>query len=179
MVSDLEQQVPKAFEHAGHPSWLISNLKSQISNPAPPVGGPLDYPPMSDTFHCSIVTPTKKVFDGAVRYVSFPAWDGQHGVMMGQSPLLSSLAIGPVRVDLPGGESRWWLLEGGFAQVDGGALTLLTSRATPASELSAEQAETDLAAAAARIATAGAELPQVERDQQRALAQKAMARSHA
>jgi F-type H+-transporting ATPase subunit epsilon len=98
--------------------------------------------------------------------------------MVGQSPLLSALAIGPVRVDLQGGESRWWLLEGGFAQVQGGELTLLTSRATPADELAIAEAEAALAEAAARIATAGKDLAQVERDQQRALARKAMARTH-
>ncbi len=128
-------------------------------------------------FRCSIVTPTDTVFDEDVDYVSFPAWDGQHGVMAGQSPLLSQLGIGAARIDLPGGGSRWFLLEGGFAQVQGGVLTLITGGATPAEELSQEEAEAELAEAAARIPTGGKDLAHIERDQQRALAKKALARA--
>ncbi len=133
---------------------------------------------MAATFPCSIVTPTHTAFDDEVSYVSFPAWDGQHGVMAGQSPLLSELGIGAVRVDLPGDESRWYLLEGGFAQVHEGALTLLTPRATPAGELSVDQAEAAIAQAAARIPTGGKDLATIERDQQCALATRALARAH-
>ena len=133
---------------------------------------------MAATFHCSIVTPTETVFDDEVQYVSFPAWDGQHGVMAGQSPLLSQLGIGAVRVDGSDGTCRWYLLESGFAQVQGGALTLLTDRATPAADLSVEQAEAQLAEAAARIPTGGADLAAIERDQQRALAARALAQAH-
>ncbi len=133
---------------------------------------------MAATFPCSIVTPTCTVFDDEVSYVSFPAWDGQHGVMTGQSPLLSELGIGAVRVDVPGNESRWYLVEGGFAQVHDGALTLLTPQATPAGDLSAQDAEAALAEAAARIPTGGKNLAAIERDQQRALATRALARAH-
>ena len=133
---------------------------------------------MAATFPCSIVTPTRIVFDDEVSYVSFPAWDGQHGVMTGQSPLLSELGIGAVRIDLPGSESRWYLVEGGFAQVHDGALTLLTPHATPASDLSVDEAEAALAEAAARIPTGGKDLAAIERDQQRALATKALAGAH-
>ncbi len=128
-------------------------------------------------FRCSIVTPTETVFDEDVEYVSFPAWDGQQGVMAGQSPLLSELGIGAARIDRSGRGSRWYLLEGGFAQVQGGALTLLTGRATPAEELSHEEAEAELAEASARIPTGGKDLARIERDQQRALAKKALARA--
>ncbi len=133
---------------------------------------------MAPTFTCSIVTPTETVFDKDVVYVSFPAWDGQQGVMAGQSPLLSQLGIGALRVDLPDGETRWYLLEMGFAQVQDGALTLLTDRVTPAADLSVEDAEAALAEAAARIPTGGKDLAAIEQDQQRALASRALAQSH-
>ena len=133
---------------------------------------------MAPTFTCSIVTPTETVFDEDVVYVSFPAWDGQQGVMVGQSPLLSRLGTGALRVELPGGETRWYLLERGFAHVQDGALTLLTDRVTPAADLSVEDAEAALAEAAARIPTGGKDLAAIEQDQQRALAGRALARTH-
>ncbi len=68
---------------------------------------------MATTFRCSIVTPTEAVFDDEVTYASFPAWDGQQGVMTGQSPLLSRLGYGSLRLDFPEGGSRWYFIDGG------------------------------------------------------------------
>ena len=134
---------------------------------------------MARGFRCSIVTPTETVFDGEVSYASFPAWDGQHGVMVGQSPMLSALGIGALRLDLIDGASRRYLLEGGFAQVDREVLTLLTRRATPAEKLSLEEAEAALAEANARVAAGGEDRAGIERDQQWGLAARALARSSA
>ncbi|MEE9130580.1 MAG: F0F1 ATP synthase subunit epsilon [Phycisphaerales bacterium] len=132
---------------------------------------------MATTFRCSIVTPTEAVFDDQVTYASFPAWDGQHGVMTGQSPLLSRLGYGSLRLDFPEGGSRWYFIDGGFAQVQKGELTLLTDGATPAERLSLQEAEAELAEAMARVTAAGEDRARVRRDQQRALAKKAMARA--
>ena len=51
-------------------------------------------PAVPRTFHCSIVTPTETIFDDEVVYASIPAYDGQHGVIWGQSPLLTRLGYG-------------------------------------------------------------------------------------
>ena len=130
---------------------------------------------MATTFRCTIVTPTEAVFDDEVTYATFPAWDGQHGVMIGQSPLLSRLGYGSLRLDFPEGGSRWYLIEGGFAQVQKGELTLLTDQAIPAERLSLQEAEAELAEARARVATPGEDRGKILRDQQRAMAKKAVA----
>ena len=134
---------------------------------------------MDRTFHCSIVTPTETVFDDEVVYASVPAWDGQHGIIWGQSPLLTRLGFGSLRLDAAEGGSRWYLVEGGFAQVQGGELTLLTSRATAAERLSVQEADAELAEANARVTTKGEDLDRVERDQQRALAKQMLAKAAA
>ena len=131
---------------------------------------------MASTLHCSIVTPTETVFDDPVTYASFPAWDGQHGVMPGQSPLLTKLGYGSLRLDFTEGGSRWYLIEGGFAEVKDNRLNLLTERATPAEQLSLKEAEAELAEARARVTERAEERAKVERDQQRALAKAAVAR---
>ena len=134
---------------------------------------------MAKTFRCSIVTPTNSVFDDQVEYATFPAWDGQHGMMAGQSPLLTRLGVGTLRLDFPppDGGSRWFLIDGGFAQVQDGGLTLLTEAAFAAETLSLTEAEAELAEANARVVKAGEDKSRVERDQQRALAKIALARS--
>jgi F-type H+-transporting ATPase subunit epsilon len=134
---------------------------------------------VAKTFRCSIVTPTTSVFDDQVQYASFPAWDGQHGMMPGQSPLLTRLGVGALRLDFPppDGGSRWFLIDGGFAQVQDEGLTLLTEGAVPAEALSLQEAEAELAEANARVTKGGEDLARVERDQQRALAKIALAKA--
>jgi F-type H+-transporting ATPase subunit epsilon len=130
---------------------------------------------VASTFRCTIVTPHEAVFDDDVTYASIPAWDGQHGVMTGQSPMLTHLGIGSLRLDFVEGGSRWYLLEGGFAQVHENHLTLLTEEATAAETLSLQDAEAALAEANARVTATAEDRAAVERDQQRALARKALA----
>ena len=131
---------------------------------------------MPATFHCTITTPVKKVFDQEVTYASFPAWDGQHGVIAGQSPMLCEMGIGPLRLEFPEGGSRSYLLEGGFAQVQDNVLTLVTNNATPAESLVLDDAEAELAEANARVLERAEDRTAVERDQVRAIAKRAMAR---
>ena len=134
---------------------------------------------MTKTFHCSIVTPEAAVFDQDVAYASFPAWDGQHGMMPGQSPLLTRLGVGSLRLDFPppDGGSRWFYIDGGFAQVQDGSLTLLTEGAAPAETLSIQDADAELAEANARVAKTGEDQQRVVRDQQRAMAKRAIAQA--
>jgi F-type H+-transporting ATPase subunit epsilon len=131
---------------------------------------------VATTFKCSIVTPSESVFDDEVTYVSFPAWDGQRGVMNGTSPFLSQLGIGTVRMDFTKGGSRWYLLDGGFAQMQGDHLSLLADGAIAAETLSLKEAEAELAEANARIASGADDQQAIARDQQRALAKVALAR---
>jgi F-type H+-transporting ATPase subunit epsilon len=132
---------------------------------------------VAKTFRCSIVTPAASILDDEVEYASFPAWDGQHGMMAGQSPLLTRLGVGSLRLDFPGGSSKWFLIDGGFAQVQDGGLTLLTETASPAESLNMSEAEAELAEANARITKSSDDLAKVERQQQRAMAKIALART--
>ena len=131
---------------------------------------------MATTFRCNIVTPTESVLDDEITYASIPAWDGQLGVMIGQSPLLTKLGYGSLRLDFPEGGSRWFMIDGGFAQVQDGELTLITDQANPAETLSLEEAEAELAEANSRFNTPGEDQQKVVKDQQRAMAKKALAK---
>lgn len=130
---------------------------------------------MAKTFRCSIVTPTREVLDDEVTYATFQAWDGQMGVMAGESPVLTQLGIGSARLDFPEGGSRWYLVDGGFAQIQNNTLTLLTEHAIAAETLSLEEAGAELAEANARITQSDIDRAKVERDQQRAMAKKTLA----
>ena len=104
-------------------------------------------------FKCVIVTPEQQVLDESVTQAIVPAWDGLVGIETNRAPLLAKLGIGPIRVDLVAGGSKFFLLEGGVAQMKDNLLTILTQKATPASEIDATAAKAELAEAQARRIT--------------------------
>ena len=130
---------------------------------------------MSKTFPCKIVTPSQEAFTGEATYVSFPAWDGQYGMMKGLAPLLSTLAPGSLRIDTEDDGSMEYLVEGGFAHVDLDGLTLVTEGAIPVDELNLEDAQAELAEANARVTTDDMDRAAVERAQKIATAKVALA----
>ncbi|MCA9285435.1 MAG: F0F1 ATP synthase subunit epsilon [Phycisphaerales bacterium] len=133
---------------------------------------------MTKTFRCAIVTPTEAVLDTEVSYVTFPAWDGQTGIMAGRSPFLARLGLGPVRLDFADGGSRWFLIDGGFAQMQEDTLSLLTEYAVGAESLNVPDAERELGTAL-KAPPEGVGREQADRQTARVRAKLALARSSA
>ena len=79
---------------------------------------------MSKQFECRVITPSGSQFQGEADYVTFPAWDGQYGVMAGMAPILSRLGEGTLRID--GADGQKFHTRGGFAHVKDGVLTILS-----------------------------------------------------
>lgn len=98
---------------------------------------------------CNIVTPTESVLESEASYVEFPAWDGQKGVAPGAAPFLVRLGEGRLRIEKPSGGAETFLLDGGFAQMNGGTLTILADAVTSTVGLNAADADKELAAASA------------------------------
>ncbi len=96
-------------------------------------------------------------------------------MMKGLAPLLSTLAPGSLRIDSQEGDSVEYLIEGGFAHVDGDGLTLVTEGATLTTELNLEEAMAELAEANARVTSEQNDRQAVERAQKIATAKVALA----
>ena len=105
------------------------------------------------SFRCVVVTPEAQVLDESVSQAILPAHDGLVGVLTGRAPLLVKLGLGPLRVDLTGGQRQYFYVEGGVAQMKDNRLTVLTNEATPADEIDAEAARAEYAEASARRVT--------------------------
>ncbi len=103
------------------------------------------------SFQCAIVTPSESVLDAKATYATFEAWDGQYGVVDKASAFLMKLGVGLVRIDLDGGPSRSFVLDGGFAQMDGKRLTLLTERALDVGTVDGAAAQRELTEANAAV----------------------------
>lgn len=96
-----------------------------------------------------LVTPEKTLLDQPVKGLRFPLYDGQIGVLPGRAPLVGRLGIGELKFETSGdGENRYFI-DGGFAQIKGTVVTLLTNRAIPVSAIDVQKARADLEAAMA------------------------------
>jgi F-type H+-transporting ATPase subunit epsilon len=126
------------------------------------------------SFQCTIVTPEQQALDASVDQAILPAHDGQLGILTDRSPLLVKLGVGPLRVDLPGGQQKFFLVDGGVAQMTQNKLTVLTTLATPASEIKADTAKAEYAEAEARKATDPKALADRQRQMDRARAAAAL-----
>ena len=100
--------------------------------------------------HCIVVTPEETVLDEPASFVALPLYDGEIGIAPGHSPH-----------DRPPGRRascgftadegiRRYYVEGGFVEVSGDVVSVLTGRAIPAEELDEVAAEEQLLAAQSR-----------------------------
>lgn len=98
------------------------------------------------TLQCVVVTPERAVLDDEVEFVALPMYDGELGVLPGRAPLIGRLGFGELRLG-QGTQARRYFVDGGFAQVRGNVVTVLTSRAIRADEINVAQARQSLEAA--------------------------------
>jgi F-type H+-transporting ATPase subunit epsilon len=108
---------------------------------------------------CVVVTPEKAVVDAPADYVMLPMYDGALGVLPGRAPLVGRLGFGEL-VIRNGAQSQRYFVDGGFAQVVGGAVTVLTARALKPEEI--KPADAEQALEAAREAQAAAHTPEAQ-----------------
>ena len=130
---------------------------------------------MPGNFNCTVITPEEQLFDQEVRHVAIPAWDGQIGLLRNRAPLLARLGYGVMELELGSGQRQRYFIGGGFAQMRGNDLAVLTDEATPLAQLDEEQAEQHLKAVLSRRVTER-DPARHERDLQRARGMLAAAR---
>ena len=95
---------------------------------------------------CLVVTPERTELDREASYVTLPMYDGELGVARGRAPLIGRLGYGLLKLQTEAGTQRLFI-DGGFAQVEDDVVSVLTSRAIPAEQIDAAEAEQALAAA--------------------------------
>ena len=124
---------------------------------------------MANTFRCSVVTPGSVALTEDATYVSFQAFDGQKGVMPGASPFLTRLGTGLFTLNGSKGTTTL-VVDGGFAQMQGDALTLLADSAVPADGIDARKAADELQQANAKALGGGGTSPTARESAERAQA---------
>jgi len=97
----------------------------------------------SSDFQCSVITPEAVVLETEASAASFPAHDGEFGILRDRAPLVCKLGIGVMRLETAEGPRKLFL-DGGFAEVHANRLTILTNRALRSDEVDAETARREL-----------------------------------
>lgn len=103
------------------------------------------------TLHLVIVTPEATVRDEQVEFVTVPLFDGELGIAPKHAPFIGRLGYGELRFKLAGKTERYYV-DGGFVQMVGDSVSVLTNRAVLATNLNAAAAREQLAAARQRKA---------------------------
>lgn len=106
------------------------------------------------TLHCIVVTPEETVVDVAADAVVVPLFDGEVGIERNHSPMIGRLGFGELRIRTAG-ERRRYYVDGGFVQVAGGVVSVMTNRARPSETLDADEAGKQLEAALAAPPASG------------------------
>ena len=92
---------------------------------------------------CIVVTPEADLRDAPAEFVALPLFDGEIGIAPGHTPMIGRLGCGEMRITRRTTGSRYYV-EGGFVEVLGDVVSVLTRRAVPAEELDAAVAEEQL-----------------------------------
>ena len=100
-----------------------------------------------------ILTPEKAVFDGEVDMVIAPGSEGYLGILPHHAPLFTTLGPGELRVKRAGVEETLAVF-GGFMDVRGDRVTILTDAAEPAEEIDEARVQAARDAAQQQLAEA-------------------------
>src|SRR5205085_7199902 len=79
---------------------------------------------------CIVVTPEATALQTPAQFVALPLFDGELGVLPGHSPFIGRLGFGELRV-VENGKTFRLYVDGGFVQVAGGVVSVLTNNAIP------------------------------------------------
>ena len=81
-----------------------------------------------------VVTPERKVVEETAEAVVIPMHDGELGILPDRAALMCELGVGQMRYT-QGGRTRKLYIDGGFAQVHDNHVTVLTTHAARAEEI--------------------------------------------
>ena len=126
--------------------------------------------PAPGALRCVVVTPEKAVLDEAADFVALPMYDGELGVLPGRLALIGRLGYGELRITR-GNHAKKLFVDGGFAQVRGDVVTVLTARAVAAEKIDTAAVERSLQQALAAPPTTPEAAEANYRSQERARAQ--------
>lgn len=111
---------------------------------------------MTETLRLEVVTPSRRVLEVRADEVRIPGALGELGILPGHTPLLTSLGTGELKWTEDSERGRL-VIQGGFAEVQPDAVTVLATIAETVDEIDLEKARTTLAEAQEALKAVSAE----------------------
>lgn len=122
-----------------------------------------------------LVTPETTLLNEPVDSIRLPLYDGQMGIYPNRAPAVGRLGAGELRLT-SGGSDRSYYIDGGFVQVKGSVVSVLTNRAITTGAIDARAAEEELQSASKRAAHTDDEFEAKANDLAKARKKLALAR---
>lgn len=88
-----------------------------------------------------IITPLRAALDAEVHGVKLPGSKGEMEILPGHADMIASIDNGELSYRLPGGEVRSLFVGGGFLQVEGSHIILVTDTAVEANEINTDSVQ--------------------------------------
>ena len=123
------------------------------------------------------VTPEETTLQTPAQFIALPLSDGEIGIAPGRAPLIGRLGYGEMRIREGNNLYRYYV-DGGFVEVAGNMVSILTQRAIPAEKLDLTEIESTLTAAQQKPANTPETMAIRERSLAQARGQQWVARSH-
>jgi F-type H+-transporting ATPase subunit epsilon len=95
---------------------------------------------MAQDLKCVIVTPERAMLDESADFIVVPMADGELGIGHNRLPLIGRLGFGELRIT-QGNQVKHYFIDGGFVQVRGNVVTILTSKAVIAKDIQVAAAQ--------------------------------------
>lgn len=105
-----------------------------------------------------IVTPSKSAFKGEVKSITVPGTKGRFQVLKNHAPIISTLDIGMIKVDLPDEKENYYSTAGGTIEVLDNKVLVLADSIELVSEIDEERALAAKQRAEERLAEKNAEI---------------------
>lgn len=113
---------------------------------------------------CIVVTPEKTEVNCETTFVVLPLYDGEYGIAPLHTPMVGRIGSGELRIVHSDGAVDRYYIEGGFAEMNGETVSVLTNRLVREKELSLSEAECSLQEAMAVSASAEKEVLAKEKE---------------
>lgn len=95
---------------------------------------------MAETMQFDLVSPERSLASLQVKAVQIPGADGDMTVMPEHAPVITTLRPGVLRVEAPD-DSMEYVITGGFAEINGAAVSVLAEKVVPVAEITREQVD--------------------------------------
>jgi F-type H+-transporting ATPase subunit epsilon len=102
--------------------------------------------------HLEIITPAKPFFKGVIKSVTVPGTAGSFQVLVNHAPIISTLDVGELKIEMPDGAKKNYTVGGGTIEVENNHVLVLADSIESVETIDVERAKQAAERARKRLA---------------------------